>query len=69
MIYSFRVTATESREVEKVMKIRAKNEEEAKELCTNLLRAGLDNGIWTPTKFGLSRLSNKGISELLKEED
>ena len=69
MIYSFRVTATESRQVEKVMKIRAKDEEEAREFCNNFLKAGLDNGIWVPTKFGSRPLSNKSISKLLNKEE
>ena len=46
MIYTFELSAIEERRVESEIKIRAKSEEEARELCQNLLHAGLEKVYW-----------------------
>ena len=46
MIYTFEISATEERRIESEIKIRAKNEAEARELCQNLLRADLEKVYW-----------------------
>lgn len=75
MIYNIEVHAVECNPVWKVMKIRANNEEEAKELCQNLLDSGLDKGHWNNTDsdhwFGIYGvgIKNKTISKVLGSEE
>lgn len=70
MIYSFKCKAKQTVYVEKIMKIRAETEEEARELCQNLMNAGLDKGIWTQDSFrGEGNVEGKHISECTKVEE
>ena len=59
MIYMFELLATEERQVESEIKIRAKNENETRELCQKLLRTGLEKGIIWKCPSGGGCISDK----------
>ena len=75
MIYSIEVRAVDCRPVWKIMKIKAESEEEAKELCQNLLDANLDKGQWRDTTsdhwFGIYGvgMKNKMVDKIIGVED
>jgi len=70
MIYSFKCKAKQTFGVQKIMKIRAENEEEARELCQHFMDADLDKGVWTQDPLGyVGNVKGKHISECVGVQD
>lgn len=69
MIYTFELSAIEERRVESEIKIRAKSEEEARELCQNLLRAGLEKVYWKcPSGSGYIKDKSKQVGKCVQTD-
>jgi len=67
MIYTLEVKAEELHTVRKIMKIHAKTEEEAKELCLDLIKSGNDRGYWEDCHL-YGTVKNPYVSKCLGSE-